>query len=173
MRTLTIPYALAERLADLHLLEPYPPAAYEELRSLMAQDAPTVLEVLPRLKTPYYTIGPTEPRLPGLYKVSGTCLVFLAESDAQDCADRMNEQRARAMATSLERRVLQIEGTVDSMYTSWLIDSLGESVQVGGAYTTPWEAADWCERNGFAWEVVGLADDVDPVAVLKGWRAAR
>ena len=65
------------------------------------------------------------------------------------------------------KRKLEIEGDRIDGYGAWMTDTDG-NLHTVVTFSHPYEVADWCERNGFAWEVVG-ADD--PVAGLAAWRA--
>lgn len=65
---------------------------------------------------------------------------------------------------------LNIESDDREGFRTWFTDKDGGLLQVGDPFDHPYAAADWCERNGFAWEVIG-ADD--PVAGMAAWRAAQ
>lgn len=58
-----------------------------------------------------------------------------------------------------------------SGYYAWFTDDYGNPFQIGDGQPSanPGEVADWCERNGFAWEVIGL--EGDPAQWLAHWRA--
>ncbi|MCY1457535.1 hypothetical protein D9M71_748390 [compost metagenome] len=68
-------------------------------------------------------------------------------------------------------RKLEIEHTDGLGYWAWLTDTDGNLMHVGETFDHPYAAADWCERNGFAWEVVGATGD--PLAALAAWRAGK
>lgn len=65
---------------------------------------------------------------------------------------------------------LSIESDDREGFRTWFTDKDGGLLQVGDAFDHPYAAADWCERNRFAWEVIGAED---PVARLAEWRAAQ
>lgn len=66
-------------------------------------------------------------------------------------------------------RLLKIELDDKAGYAVSLTDSDGDMRQLGDHFDHPYAAVDWCERNGFAWEVIGAVGD--PVAALAAWRA--
>lgn len=66
------------------------------------------------------------------------------------------------------KRKLEIEGSPSVGYDAWMTDTDGDLHTIV-TYAHPYAAADWCERNGFAWEVIGAVGD--PVAALAAWRA--
>lgn len=69
---------------------------------------------------------------------------------------------------------LDIEGSPSDGYSVyWTNDADGEHPNFGDRHDHPFAAADWCERNGFAWEVLHLAEGTDPLAELAAWRAAQ
>ena len=74
----------------------------------------------------------------------------------------------KGLVASLHK--LSIESDDREGFRTWLTDRDGGLLQVGDAFDHPYAAADWCERNGFAWEVIGAED---PVAGLAAWRAAQ
>lgn len=66
------------------------------------------------------------------------------------------------------KRRLEIEGSPSDGYDAWFTDSDG-NLHTVVSFAHPMAAADWCERNGFAWEVIGL--EGDPAQWLADWRA--
>lgn len=66
------------------------------------------------------------------------------------------------------KRRLEIEGSPSDGYDAWFTDSDG-NLNTVVSFADPRAAADWCERNGFAWEVIGL--EGDPAQWLADWRA--
>lgn len=68
-------------------------------------------------------------------------------------------------------RKLEIEHVDNSFYWAWMTDADGNLHQVGPQLDHPYELADWCERNGFAWEVIGATGD--PLVELAAWRAGK
>lgn len=67
------------------------------------------------------------------------------------------------------RQKLEIEGRPSDGYDAWFTDSDGNLCTVV-TFAHPFATADWCERNGFAWEIIGaVPEDVD--SGLAEWRA--
>lgn len=66
-------------------------------------------------------------------------------------------------------RKLEIE-EFDGRYWIWMDCTGDDRYTFGPRLDHPFAAADWCERNGFAWEVAG---STDPLAELAKWRAAQ
>jgi hypothetical protein len=54
-------------------------------------------------------------------------------------------------------------------YQAWFTDADGNLHEFGDPFDHPYAAVDWCERNGFAWEVIGATGD--PLVALAAWRA--
>ena len=131
-------------------------------------------ELSPELQTPYYKVESAHSvHGLGFWALTQSCLVFSDRDLAQVHADERNRSRARALAGQLKRRVLLIEGSPSDLYKAWLTDTDGNIYPVGDPYLNPWAVADWCDRNGFAFEVCGLLDGVDPTEELAKWRAVR
>lgn len=69
-------------------------------------------------------------------------------------------------------RKLEIDRSGGAIYECFLFDTDDGAYSVGPVHDDPYAAADWCERNGFAWEVVVGATG-DPLVALAAWRAGK
>lgn len=84
----------------------------------------------------------------------------------------LQEVRTLEMHWGEPKRKLEIEGSPSDGYGAWFTDTDG-NLHTVVTFDHPFAAADWCERNGFAWEVIGLMEDRDPLVELAAWRAAQ
>lgn len=109
--------------------------------------------------------------------INVTELTFSQPVLAADALERLlalepnaeNLKRWQALQSE-PRRKLEIEEGLGGAYDAWLTDSDG-NLHTIAAYAHPMATADWCERNGFAWEVIGLKGD--PLVALARWRAGK
>lgn len=130
-------------------------------------------------------VEPENPLVHGLPRnIAGSALateycntpLYTAQTLAADALERLlalepnaeNLKRWQALQSE-PRRKLEIEDRCLGGFEPWLCDANGGYFSVGPVFDSPYAVADWCEHNGFAWEVIGLVGD--PLVELAAWRA--
>lgn len=162
MRTVTIPYALAERLA----IPPRDARGWTTWNTATASVAAKELREL--LDTPVVDLEALD-----------MAAISQAASEStwmppEYCRNEWVADICSWLRDGPPRQKLGVkELCPGSGYYAWFTDDYGNPFQIGDGQQSadPFEVADWCERNGFAWEVIGL--EGDPAQRLADWRAAQ
>lgn len=156
MRTVTIPYALAERLA----IPPRDAQGWTTWNTAVASVAAKELREL--LDTPVVNL--VELDMAAISQAASESTWMPPEY----CRNDWVADVCSWLRDGPPRQKLDIEGSPSDGYDAWFTDSDG-NLNTVVSFANPMATADWCERNGFAWEVIGL--EGDPAQWLADWRA--